>query len=76
MIGAGIAVANPISVAPLETIGLIGFAWTSLGPPHVHWIAPLIFAGMIAVANVRIVRPAPESKREKAAGLLAGRKHG
>ena len=38
--------------APLETIGLFGFAFTSLGPPHVHWIAPLMFSGMIAVANV------------------------
>lgn len=39
--------------APLETIGLFGFAFTSLGPPHVHWIAPLIFSAMIAIANVR-----------------------
>ncbi|KAL8773505.1 MAG: hypothetical protein Q9209_001609 [Squamulea sp. 1 TL-2023] len=38
--------------APLETIGLFGFAFTSLGPPHVHWIAPLIFSCMIAIANV------------------------
>ncbi|CAO1598866.1 hypothetical protein XANCAGTX0491_002620 [Xanthoria calcicola] len=38
--------------APLETIGLFGFAFTSLGPPQVHWIAPLIFSGMIAIANV------------------------
>ncbi|MCJ1465129.1 hypothetical protein MMC07_003745 [Pseudocyphellaria aurata] len=37
--------------APLETIGLFGFAWTSLGPPHVHWIAPLIFSCLIAIAN-------------------------
>lgn len=42
----------PTLAAPLETIGLFGFAWTSLGPPHVHWIAPLIFAGMVGVANV------------------------
>ncbi|KAI4263232.1 MAG: hypothetical protein L6R42_001613 [Xanthoria sp. 1 TBL-2021] len=40
--------------APLETIGLFGFAFTSLGPPHVHWIAPLIFSGMIAIANYAI----------------------
>lgn len=39
--------------APLETIGLFGFAWTSLGPPQVHWIAPMIFSMLIAVANVR-----------------------
>ncbi|KAL8665068.1 MAG: hypothetical protein Q9168_007783 [Polycauliona sp. 1 TL-2023] len=38
--------------APLETIGLFGFAFTSIGPPHVHWIAPLIFSGMIGIANV------------------------
>lgn len=38
--------------APLETIGLFGFAATSLGPPHVHWAAPLIFSIMIAIANV------------------------
>ncbi|MCJ1268792.1 hypothetical protein MMC22_008680 [Lobaria immixta] len=40
--------------APLETIGLFGFAWTSLGPPHVHWIAPMIFSGLIAIANFSI----------------------
>ncbi|KAL8645648.1 MAG: hypothetical protein Q9226_007207 [Calogaya cf. arnoldii] len=38
--------------APLETIGLFGFAFCSFGPPHVHWIAPLIFSAMIAIANV------------------------
>lgn len=38
--------------APLETIGLLGFAFTSFGPPKVPWIAPLIFSGMIAIANV------------------------
>ncbi|KAI9724383.1 MAG: hypothetical protein M1812_000451 [Candelaria pacifica] len=37
--------------APLETIGLFGFAWCSLGPPHVHWIAPMIFSCLIAIAN-------------------------
>ncbi|KAK2757558.1 hypothetical protein FQN54_004527 [Arachnomyces sp. PD_36] len=37
--------------APLETIGLFGFAWTSLGPPQVHWIAPMVFATLIAIAN-------------------------
>ncbi|KAL1982574.1 hypothetical protein VTN96DRAFT_1160 [Rasamsonia emersonii] len=40
--------------APLETIGLFGFAWTSLGPPHVHWIAPMIFSTCIAIANYAI----------------------
>ena len=38
--------------APLETIGLFGFAWSSLGPARdVHWIAPMIFSVLIAIAN-------------------------
>lgn len=41
-------------LAPLEPIGLFGFAWTSLGPPHVHWIAPMIFSTLIAIANYAI----------------------
>jgi MFS family permease len=41
-------------VAPLEALGLFGFAWTSLGPPQVHWIAPMIFSTMIAIANYAI----------------------
>ncbi|CAI7620538.1 hypothetical protein N7533_012825 [Penicillium manginii] len=41
-------------VAPLLSIGLFGFAWTSLGPPHVHWIAPMIFSSLIAIANFAI----------------------
>ncbi|KAL8831978.1 MAG: hypothetical protein Q9170_005072 [Blastenia crenularia] len=40
--------------APLETIGLFCFAATSLGPPRIHWIAPLIFSAMIAIANYAI----------------------
>lgn len=43
---------NSRLAAPLETIGLFGFAWTSFGPSHVHWIAPMIFSSLIAVANV------------------------
>jgi hypothetical protein len=40
-------------LAPLETIGLFGFAWTSLGPDHgIPWIAPMIFSTLIAIANV------------------------
>ena len=42
------------SAAPLEAIGLFGFAWTSLGPPQVHWIAPLIFATLVGIANVKV----------------------
>lgn len=38
----------------LEPIGLAAFAATSLGPPEVHWIAPLIFVCMIGVANLAI----------------------
>ncbi|CAG8013858.1 unnamed protein product [Penicillium salamii] len=41
-------------VAPLLSIGLFGFAWTSLGPPQVHWIAPMIFSALIAIANYAI----------------------
>jgi hypothetical protein len=26
---------------PLEAIGLFGFAWTSLGPPQVHWLVQI-----------------------------------
>jgi hypothetical protein len=38
----------------LEPIGLFAFAWTSLGPPEVHWIAPLIFVALIGIANLAI----------------------
>ncbi|KAK7959244.1 sugar transporter [Apiospora aurea] len=41
-------------LAPLEPIGLIGFAWTSLGPPRVHWIAPMIFSALVGIANYAI----------------------
>ncbi|CAJ2507273.1 Uu.00g084590.m01.CDS01 [Anthostomella pinea] len=41
--------------APLEPIGLFGFAWTSLGPGRgVHWIAPMIFSCLIGIANYTI----------------------
>ncbi|KFA69287.1 hypothetical protein S40285_08667, partial [Stachybotrys chlorohalonatus IBT 40285] len=39
--------------APCLPIGLIGFAWTISGPP-LHWIASMIFAAMIGVANYSI----------------------
>jgi hypothetical protein len=32
------------------------FSWTSLGPPHTHWIAPLISAAVIGVANYAIYK--------------------
>ncbi|KAH8700103.1 MFS multidrug transporter [Talaromyces proteolyticus] len=41
-------------IAPLETIGLFGFAWTSMGPDYTPWIAPLIFVFLIAIANYSI----------------------
>lgn len=41
-------------LAPLETIGLFGFAWTSLGPPQVHWFGPMFFSCLIAIANFGI----------------------
>ncbi|KAK5126944.1 hypothetical protein LTR85_008302 [Meristemomyces frigidus] len=40
--------------APLEPIGLFGFAWTTLGPNVVHWIVPMIFAAMVGIANYTI----------------------
>ncbi|KZV67056.1 MFS general substrate transporter [Peniophora sp. CONT] len=41
-------------LAPLEPIGLFGFAWTSQGPPTTHWIAPLLFSALIGIANYGI----------------------
>lgn len=41
-------------IAPLETIGLFGFAWTSMGPDYTPWIAPMIFVTLIAIANYSI----------------------
>ena len=43
-------------LAPLETIGLFGFAWCSLGPPRVHWIAPMLFSLLVAIANYAICK--------------------
>jgi hypothetical protein len=42
-------------LAPLETIGLFGFAWTSSGPEAgIPWIAPMIFSALIGAANYAI----------------------
>ncbi|RDW92891.1 Multidrug efflux pump of plasma membrane [Aspergillus mulundensis] len=41
-------------IAPLEAIGLFGFAWTTMGPDYNHWIVPLIFMFLIAIANYGI----------------------
>jgi O-antigen/teichoic acid export membrane protein len=38
-------------LVPLLPIGLLGFGFTSLGPP-IPWIAVLIFAGLIGIANL------------------------
>lgn len=48
----GVQLTLKFLAAPLETIGLFGFAWSSLGSPHSHWIAPMIFSACIAIANV------------------------
>lgn len=39
--------------APCLPIGLIGFAWTSGGPP-IHWIGSMIFAAIVGIANYSI----------------------
>ncbi|RAL62201.1 hypothetical protein DID88_002685 [Monilinia fructigena] len=39
--------------APCLPIGIIGFAWTSTGPP-IHWIGSCIFAGVVGIANYSI----------------------
>lgn len=39
--------------APCLPLGLIGFAWTSGGPP-IHWIGSAIFAAVIGIANYSI----------------------
>jgi len=42
-------------LAPLETIGLFIFAWTSMGPEFgIPWIAPMIAAVLIGIANYAI----------------------
>ncbi|GIK02001.1 hypothetical protein Aspvir_006044 [Aspergillus viridinutans] len=41
-------------IAPLEPIGLLGFAWTSMGPAYTPWVARCIFACLIAMANYGI----------------------
>ena len=42
-------------LAPLLSIGLFGFAWTSLGQAHnVHWIGSMIFSACVGIANYAI----------------------
>ncbi|KAK9365284.1 major facilitator superfamily domain-containing protein [Lipomyces kononenkoae] len=38
---------------PFLPLGLIGFAWTSLGPP-VHWMGTMVFSAMVGIANYSI----------------------
>ncbi|TAQ88401.1 hypothetical protein B7494_g3261 [Chlorociboria aeruginascens] len=38
---------------PCLPIGLIGFAWTSTGPP-IHWIGSMVFAAIVGIANYSI----------------------
>ncbi|MCJ1452616.1 hypothetical protein MMC28_002959 [Mycoblastus sanguinarius] len=39
--------------APCLPIGLIGFAWTSGGPP-IHWMGSMVFAAVVGIANYSI----------------------
>lgn len=39
--------------APFLPIGLIGFAWTSMGPP-IHWMGTMVFSAMVGIANYSI----------------------
>ncbi|KAH9870855.1 hypothetical protein J1614_006427 [Plenodomus biglobosus] len=41
-------------LALFEPIGLFGFAWTCMGPPESHWIAPMIFSFLVGLANFAI----------------------
>ncbi|KAH7122468.1 major facilitator superfamily domain-containing protein [Dendryphion nanum] len=42
-------------LAPLEALGMFGFAWTSLGPSHgIPWIATMVFSCMVGIANYAI----------------------
>ncbi|RYP05395.1 hypothetical protein DL764_003820 [Monosporascus ibericus] len=43
-------------LAPLLPIGLFGFSWTSWGPDKSHWIAPIIFAAVIGIANYGVYK--------------------
>ena len=43
-----------LAVIPALPLGLFGFAWTSLGPPKVPWIAPMIFSAIVGIGNVSI----------------------
>lgn len=38
----------------LEPVGLFGFAWSSMGPQHNHWMGPIVFLALIGIANYSI----------------------
>ena len=44
-------------LAPLEAIGLFGFAWSSLGPPRVHWSVSTYHDKVDAVLIANIMDP-------------------
>ena len=49
-------------LAPLEFLGMMGFAWTSLGPEYgIPWIAPMLFTVLVAMANVSLLSAMPIS---------------
>lgn len=39
--------------APCLPLGLIGFAWTTGGPP-IHWMGSMVFAAVVGIANYSI----------------------
>jgi hypothetical protein len=39
--------------APCLPIGLIGFAWTSQGPP-IHWVGIMVLSALVGIANYSI----------------------
>ncbi|KAI4256118.1 MAG: hypothetical protein LQ352_002225 [Teloschistes flavicans] len=39
--------------APCLPLGLIGFAWTSGGPP-IHWMGSMVFSAIVGIANYSI----------------------
>lgn len=41
-------------LAPMLSIGLFGFAWTTMGPHYTPWIAPCIFSAVLGIGNYSI----------------------
>ncbi len=40
-------------LAPCLPVGLIGFAWTTIGPP-LPWVASMVFVALVGIANYAI----------------------